>query len=205
MTVKVLVLSLMALTACKSTNSHSPSSSDTNSNATALAPTSEPRTMDKEEQIFSQSTHLTAKDKRIENMIAQCAFSDSDIPKKLGFDANDVALSVAYDRASAEQGILLVTSMNLRLRPSIEATFSFADEGSDLTGKFAGNDAGTENPSPAAKKSNLIWDSVVVRGVNPEGLSLKFAGKFDDDSFTAYCSGNGEPADDASVTASAAP
>ena len=174
---------------CRST--HSSSSTPQSSPETAEAVV---YTMDKGEKTFQSALPVRATDKRVEDMLAACAFSNTDIPSEAGFRASEMEFSVVYDRAQAEQGTLVATDLDIRLRPTTDASFSVTNDASDLTAKF--NPAPTTQETPAAanpKAPKIDWNTVTVRALAPEGLAIKLTGTYNHKEFTAYCSGSDSP------------
>lgn len=159
-------------------------------------------TMDNGEKTFHTATPVHADDKRVEAALAGCAFSNTDIPSKVGFRASEMEFAVVYDRAQAEQGELVANAFNIRLRPATDASFAVTSDASDLTATFKPETAAEDtNTAANTKDTALVWNNVTVRALTPEGLAIKLTGTYQRKDFTAYCSGIDTPLVEAETTA----
>lgn len=177
-----------SLVSCRST--HSTSSAPQSSPEAAAAVV---YTMDKGEKTFQTATAVHPSDKRVEDTLASCAFSNTDIPSEVGFHANEMEFSVVYDRAQAEQGVLLATDLDIRLRPTTDASFHVTNDSSDLTAKFTPTPPEETPTANTPKISKIDWSTLTVRALAPEGIAIKLTGSYNRKEFTAYCSGSGAP------------
>lgn len=186
---------------CRSTQSHSSTSEASPVTADAVV-----YTIDKGEKAFSTATPVHATDKRVEDTLTGCAFSNTAIPAEVGFRANEMEFAVVYDRAQAEQGLLVANTLDIRLRPATGASFTVNDDASDLVATFKPEPADEETTAIAATKAPAIaWNTVTVRALAPEGLAIKLTGTYQNKAFTAYCSGNDGPmAEEQALTTAAA-